>query len=858
MTNLLFLTPYNGSHMLKTLPATEQKKDIETICLSAQGAWLQQHNNATVEELCIDSRKIAHPEAALFVSISTRHRNGHAYIGNAYEKGVRNFIVTEDIDISKYPGANFIKVKDSVTALQQIAIANRKQYDIPCIGITGSNGKTIVKEWLYQLLAEDYNTLRSPKSYNSQIGVPLSVWMLGKEHELAIFEAGISQPGEMEKLERIIHPTIGIFTNIGEAHSEGFLNNRQKIKEKLLLFRFAKQLVFCKDHQELNQSIVEYLHQVKSEHEEDNIRPFRWSYKNDAELYISSVVKNENSTTITAVHNDSEQAITIPFTDPASIENAIHCWCVLLLMNIPAEKIAERMLKLTPVSMRLELKHGINDCTFINDSYNSDLTSLLIALEYLEQQKQHQHHTVILSDMQQIARPDGELYEEVADILGTKHVHRFIGIGPALYKNKAHFRKYKKMRSIFFKSTDDFLKNFHLITFNNEAILLKGARVFKFERISTLLEQKLHQTVMSINLSSLTHNLNVFRKRLKPGVKTMAMVKAFSYGSGSYEIAHRLQYAGVDYLAVAYTDEGIALRKGGITMPIMVMSPDTQTFDRMIAWKLEPEIFNLRSLQAFMQIAKTLQIEQYPVHIKLDTGMHRLGFSHDEVSELVRLLKDNNLLKVVSIFSHLAASEDPGEDDFTRKQAVDFDKMCTEIMAVLDHKPIRHICNSAAIARHPELHYDMVRLGLGLYGIDGSGSLQKELRQMGTLKTTIAQIKTVPAGEGVGYGHTDAADWERRIATISIGYADGYPRAMSNGESYVLIHGKKAKIVGRICMDMCMVDITSMPEVNEGDEVIVFGEGLSVNQLAKWAGTITYELMTGISQRVKRVYENEV
>lgn len=841
--------------MQKTVTAKEQKKDIEAIYSWVNGSWLQRSTDAVVEELCIDSRKIARPETALFVALKTRHRDGHSFIGNAYEQGVRNFLVSADVDTSLYAGANFIKVADTQIALQQLAIANRKQFDIPCIGITGSNGKTIVKEWLFQLLAEDYNTVRSPKSYNSQIGVPMSVWMMNKKHKLAIFEAGISQPGEMEKLEHIIQPTIGVFTNIGEAHSEGFLNDKQKIREKLLLFRRAKQLVYCKDHHELNQGIAEYVRNIK---EDNNLQLFTWSQKKGADLWIKDIVKNPGKTNITAEYRGNAIEINIPFTDPASVENAIHCWCVLLLLNVEQAVIADRMQHLVPVSMRLELKHGINDCTFINDTYNSDLTSLLIALEYLEQQKQHPHHTVILSDMFQIARPDGELYEEVANIISAKHIQRFIGIGPALYKNKALFRKHKRMRSIFFKSTDDFLKSFHLITFSNEAILLKGARVFAFERIGTLLEQKVHQTVMSINLSSLVHNLNVFRKRLQPGVKTMAMVKAFSYGSGSYEIAHRLQYAGVDYLSVAYTDEGIALRKAGITMPIMVMSPDTQSFDRMVAWKLEPEIFNMRSLQAFMQIAQTLHIDNYPVHIKLDTGMHRLGFTSAELDELVPALKDNPYIRVVSIFSHLAASEDVSMDDFTLRQAAEFEQMCDVITEVLPDKPMRHLCNSAAIARHPELHYEMVRLGLGLYGIDGSGALKKELKQLGTLKTTIAQIKTVPAGEGIGYGHTDAAEWERRTATISIGYADGYPRALSNGESYVLIHGKKAKITGRVCMDMCMVDVTHIPEAKEGDEVIVFGEGLPVTRLAEWAGTIAYELMTGISQRVKRVYENEI
>lgn len=845
--------------MAKSTQVTEDKTTIATIAKWTAATWLQKEDKtSTVEKLTIDTRKIAVPESSMFIAIATRHRDGHDFIATAYELGVRNYLISKEIDATPYQGANFLKVDNTVIALQQVAAQKRKQYHIPCIGITGSNGKTIIKEWLYQLLSEDYNTVRSPKSYNSQIGVPLSVWLMQQEHELAIFEAGISQPGEMELLEKMIQPTVGVFTNIGEAHSEGFLNDRQKIKEKLLLFRNTKQLVYCKDYQELNQCVIEYTRHLKHDTDNSSIQLFTWSYKPDADLVIKEVIKNAGKATIQAEYNNELLQITIPFTDPASIENAIHSWCVMLLMNIPKDTIEQRMQHLAPVSMRLELKHGINDCTFINDTYNSDLTSLLIALEYLEQQKQHTQHTVILSDMLQIARSDMELYEEVAEIISHKHIQRFIGIGPALYKHKAIFRKHKKIRSIFFKSTDDFLKNFHLITFNNEALLLKGARTFRFERIGKLLEQKVHKTVMSINLSSLTHNLNVFRSKLKPGVKVMAMVKAFSYGSGSYEIAHRLQYSGVDYLSVAYTDEGIALRKAGITMPIMVMSPDTQSFDRMIAWELEPEIFNKRSLQAFTEIAATLQITQYPVHIKLDTGMHRLGFDTHDAQELVEILKGNERIKVVSIFSHLAASEDPSLDNYTREQAKNFDAICSTILPAIDDKPIRHICNSAAIARHPELHYDMVRLGLGLYGIDSSGSIQKELKQLGTLKTTIAQIKTVPAGDGVGYGKTSAADWERRIATISIGYADGYPRALTDSGAYVLIHGKKAHITGKICMDMCMVDITSMPEAQEGDEVIVFGEELSVTQVAEWAGTIAYELMTGISQRVKRVYENEV
>lgn len=829
--------------------------DIKQLAQWCNGEWLQKADDVAIEELCIDTRKIVQPESAVFIALKTSNRNGHSYIANAYEKGVRSFIISDEISTRAFPESNFIKVTDTNDALQQIAINKRKQYDIPVIGITGSNGKTIIKEWLHQLLVEDYNSVRSPKSYNSQIGVPLSVWLLREEHELAIFEAGISQPGEMEKLERMIKPTIGIFSNIGEAHSEGFLNNRQKINEKLMLFRNAKQLVYCKDHEELHQCIVQYVRQIKN-NDDENLKLFNWSQKYEADLRVTSIVKEHSSTTITALYNEEEISITIPFADNASIENVIHCWCVMLLLNISEENIEKHMQALTPVKMRLELRHGINDCTFINDTYNSDLTSLLIALEYLDQQKQHQHHTVILSDMLQIAKPDGELYEEVAEIISRKNIQRFIGIGPALYRHKSAFRKYKKLRSIFFKTTEDFLKNFHLITFNKEAILLKGARRFAFERISTLLEQKIHQTVLSINLSAIDNNLQVYRSSIKPSVKLMAMVKAFSYGSGSYEIAHRLQYAGVDYLSVAYTEEGIELRRAGITLPIMVMSPDTQSFDRMIAWKLEPELYNLTSLKTFIQIAQTLNVQHYPVHIKLDTGMHRLGFEPNDIKELVQQLKDNEYLDVKTVFTHLSASEDKQHDDFTKQQAARFDDMYKEITKVLSYKPIRHASNSAAIARHPELHYDMVRLGLGLYGIDTSGILQKKLQHPGRLKTTIAQIKHIPAGDSIGYGRRGRSGDERRTATISIGYADGYPRTL-NDDAYVLIHNQKAPIQGSICMDMCMVDITNIPEAKEGDEVIVFGEQLPVSKLAEWSNTIPYEIMTGISQRVKRIYENE-
>lgn len=830
---------------------------IERIGKWCHADWLNTGDTTSVvEELAIDSRSIAHPENALFVALKTATRDGHDFITDAWQKGVRNFLVSNNANYEALTNSNVLWVKDTVTALQQIAAAHRKQFKIPVVGITGSNGKTIVKEWLAELLGADRNIVKSPRSYNSQIGVPLSVWQMSADHQLAIFEAGISQTGEMEKLERIIQPDIGLFTNIGEAHSEGFLNTRQKINEKLVLFRHVKQLVYCTDQLQLHECIVQYMHHLRGNDSRSGIQIFTWSRRQEADLQVTHVNSHNGRTEIRATFDRNHISITIPFTDEASIENAIHCWCTLLLLGIDSKDIKERMAVLQPVSMRMEIKHGINDSTIINDTYNSDLTSLQLALNYLEQQKQHAHHTVIMSDILQPGKRDLDLYDEVAEYISRRHVQRFIGIGPSLYKNKASFRKYKHVRSIFFKSTDQFLKNFHMLTFEKEAILLKGARVFTFEKISMLLEQKVHQTVMQIDLSALRHNLDVYRSLLCPGVKTMAMVKAFAYGSGSYEIANLLQHAGIDYLAVAYTDEGVALRRAGIKVPIMVMSPDATSFDRMIAWKLEPELYNFRSFHAFVNIANALQVSQYPVHIKLDTGMHRLGFNPADIETLGTQISTQHCIKVASIFSHLAASDDAAEDDFTAAQANKFDQMSAALMAFIPYKPLRHISNSAGIARHSNLQYDMVRLGLGLYGVDGGAELRNKLRLISTLHTSIAQIRDVPAGDNIGYGHHTIAGRDMRVATICIGYADGYPRAMGKGNAYVLIKGQKAHTIGSVCMDMCMVDITDIPDVAEGDEAIVFSNELSVTQLAKWANTIPYEIMTGISQRVKRIYTN--
>lgn len=821
------------------------------------GRWQHpQQEDLQIRHLATDSRSLQDPGSSLFIALSSPRRDGHQFLRQTYESGVRAFLVSQEVDTTAFPDAGIIVVPDTLKALQQIAAAHRKQFDIPVIGITGSNGKTIIKEWLHQLLHRKYNIVRSPKSYNSQLGVPLSVWLMEPEHQLAIFEAGISHPGEMDNLERIIRPTIGIFTNIGEAHSEGFMNLRQKINEKLVLFRQARQLVYCCDQPELRECIIPYVRQLRGNDAEAPITLFSWSMKGDADLRIVQSVQEGHFTVLTGVYQDQELSIRVPFTDAASIENAIHCWAVLLLMGYADEDTLAEMERLQPVAMRLELRHGINSSTLINDTYNSDLTSFSIALDYLMQQSQHQQHTVILSDMAQMALPGGQLYEKVAELVHTKKVQRFIGIGPELYKHRSLFRKHRRLRSIFFKSTKDFLEQFHLLTFGQEAILLKGARAFEFEKISLLLEEEIHQTVLSINLSALTHNIGVYRSKLGTGQKLMAMVKAFSYGAGSYEIAQALQHSGVDYLTVAYADEGVALRRAGIRLPIMVMSPDAIAFDRMIAWKLEPELFNFRTLEQFIHMARHLGVSDYPVHIKLDTGMHRLGFEAADIPMLIQRLQESPELKVASIFSHLAASEDAALDFFTKEQGRRFDALSRPLLEALSYRPLLHLCNTAGIARHPELHYDMVRLGLGLYGIDSSGIYQNELQPVGALRCTIAQIKQVAAGETIGYNRAGVAATDKRIATISIGYADGYPRFLGHGRAHVLINGRPAPTVGVICMDMCMVDVTGIPAA-EGDSVLVFGPGLPMSQVAAWAETIPYELMTGISQRVKRVYVNE-
>jgi alanine racemase len=826
--------------------------EIESI---VKGKILTSGNNVVIDNLLLDSRKIAHPSSSLFIPIVTNRRNAHQFIDDVHQGGVSCFLVSEDIDTSTYKNCWIIHVENTLTALQQLVAWQRAKFSIPIIGITGSNGKTIVKEWLYQLLESDFKIVRSPKSFNSQIGVPLSVWEIKPEHTLGIFEAGISQAGEMDNLEKIIKPSIGLFTNIGETHNEGFLNMRHKINEKLNLFKNASTLIYCRDYHELHDCILQFSTQLKNNIDKD-LQLISWSRKGEADLLINATQKENAHTIINAVFEEREISIQIPFTDDAYIEDSIHCWLTMLHLKISDELIAQRMQKLAHIAMRLELIKGINNCTVINDSYNSDVSSFIIALDFLAQQTQHDDKTVILSDILQSGR-DNELYDEVAELLKQKKIKRLIGIGDSIYRNKSVFRLNRKLNSTFFKTTDEFLNSIDTTSFENESILIKGARKFEFEKIAKRLEDRIHQTVLEINLNALVQNLNVYKSLLRNNTKIMGMVKAFSYGSGSFEVANKLQFEGIDYVAVAYTDEGILLRKNGIELPMMVMNADDNTFDLLIEWNLEPEIYNMRSLQKILQTAQDADRIQYPIHIKLDTGMHRLGFEETELDALIDILLLHKELKVASVFSHLSGSEEVELDEFTAKQAALFIKMTGHMKEQLGYDFAMHLCNSSGIVRHPELHFDMVRLGLGLYGFDSSATISKQLKNVSRLKTIISQIKKVPVTETVGYNRKGILQRDTIIGTVCVGYADGIPRRLGNGIGRMFINGQAAPIVGNVCMDMCMLDITDINNVQEGDTVIVFGEELPVTELAKWAGTIPYEILTGISQRVKRIYYEE-
>lgn len=806
-------------------------------------------NNKTIKYLLIDSRKITSAENSLFFALVTKKNNGHNFIPELYEKGVRNFVVSELPEShTAFFHANFILVKDTLVALQVLATRHRQQFSIPVVGITGSNGKTIIKDWLYQLLSPDKKIVRSPKSYNSQIGVPLSVWQMQPEHELAIFEAGISEPEEMKKLQPIINPTIGIFTNIGSAHEKNFINIRQKVGEKLNLFTKVNTLIYCSDNFDIQDRIIQS-GILKPGHD------FTWGSKHKADLAILTIEKAQKQSVVTANYKSENIAIVIPFTDDASIENAIHCWALMLYLGYEPAVIAERMTALTPVAMRLELKAGINNCSIINDSYSSDFNSLSIALDFMAQQNQHKKKTVILSDILQSSLSDSELYEEISKLLVSKGVTRIIGIGPSVSKHEKLFT----IEKTFYSTTDLFLNSVQTSSFHNETILIKGARVFEFEQISRMLQQKSHETVLEINLNALVHNLNYYQSKLANGTKIMAMVKALSYGSGGFEIANVLQYHNVDYLAVAYADEGIELRRAQISTPIMVMNPEEESIDLLNKYNLEPEIYNFRTLCFLIESINNSEAkipQKFPVHIKIDTGMHRLGFLPEETDELITVLKQNENIVVKSVFTHLAASENAKEDDFTRKQIQSLLDVCNRFKAEFSEPFMVHVLNSSGISRFMDAHFDMVRLGIGLYGISFYEDEQQNLQNVSSLRTTISQIRHITAADTVGYGRSWKAPKDSTIAVVPIGYADGLSRKLGNGNGFLFVNGKKAPIIGNVCMDMCMLDITGI-EAKEGDTVHVFNDPASIKELAAKLDSIPYEILTSVSSRVKRIYYYE-
>lgn len=786
-----------------------------------------------VENISIDSRSMQNNSSTLFFALRGQNHDAHNYIAQLIENGVCFFVVDHIPDAAKGK-ANFLVVENTIKALQETARYYKKQFQFPTIGITGSNGKTIVKEWLNFLLSPDYSVVRSPRSYNSQVGVPLSVFGINENHDLGIFEAGISSKGEMSKLEAIIQPTIGVFTHIGTAHDDGFDTLEEKIAEKMQLFKNCEVVVLQK-----NEVIEKHIHQPT----------FTWSFDDKSgAVFVEVLLQINNSTSLCIHYNSNSFSVTIPFQDTIAVENAMSCICTLLYLAVDENTIADRIQNLYEVEIRLQAKKGINDCMLIDDSYSSDYQSLKMALDFLEQQKFYQKKTIILSDIFQGGLPIEKLYQKVALAIQNNKIDRIIVIGETI-------SKYLKDVSnlISFASTAEFLNRFNTESFQNETILIKGARSFNFDEIVVLLEEKKHETVLEINLDAISNNLNFYKSKIKPETKIMVMVKAFGYGNGGYEIAKLLEHNKVDYLGVAFADEGIELRKAGIKLPIMVLNPENGSFNAMIAYDLEPEIYSITGLQAFLKLAQKKNIASYPIHLKLDTGMHRLGFESEALDELISLLKNNNFVQIKSVFSHLSASDDVAFAAFTELQFERFRKYSEKIITALDIQPIRHILNTSGIFNYSEMQFEMVRLGIGLYGVGNSEIENKNLQNVSTLKSVISQIRIVNEGESIGYGRKYRVEKPIKVATIPIGYADGIRRAWGNEKGYVMIHNQKANILGNVCMDMMMVDITNI-DCNPSDEVIVFGKNPSVIDMAKQLETIPYEILTSVSQRVKRVF----
>lgn len=810
------------------------------------GAHRYGEHAASIGFLLTDSRSLCFPEETLFFALKSGRNNGHDFIPDLYRRGVRNFVVDTlpENRETTYPDANFLKVISPIEALQRLAERHRDEYSIPIVGITGSNGKTIVKEWLFQLLSPSMAVTRSPRSYNSQIGVPLSVWLLSEQTQMGVFEAGISQPGEMAALRDIIQPTVGVITNIGSAHQENFNTLDEKVEEKLKLFHDTDVIIYPADDPTIARCVAAGNYTG---------RHMAWSQKDpDAPLYISRIDKSGSETKISYIYNKGEsQTYTLPFIDEASVENSITCLAVCLTLGLAAKRIDEGMANLEPVAMRLEVKQGQHGCTLINDSYNSDINSLDIALDFISRRPDHKgrRRTLILSDIPQSGLAKEQLYREVSDLCVKRGVEKFIGVGKDLMSEAASIQVAEKY---FFADTASFIKSDTFRTLRDEVILIKGARAFGFDNISELLEQKVHETILEVNLRALVDNLNFYRSYMKPETKLVAMVKANAYGSGAVEVAKTLQDHRISYLAVAVADEGVTLRKNGITSNIMIMNPEMTAFKTMFDYDLEPEVYSFRLLDALVKAARHEGITNYPVHIKLDTGMHRLGFNpKTDMDELIARLKSQNAIIPRSVFSHFVGSDCDDFDNFSKMQFELFDEASRKLQAAFPHKILRHIDNSAGIEHFPERQLDMCRLGLGLYGIDSRDN--RILNNVSTLKTTILQIRDVPKEETVGYSRKGHLTRDSRIAAIPIGYADGLNRHLGRGNCYCLVNGQKAPYVGNICMDVAMIDVTGIP-CKEGDSVEIFGDHLPVTVLSDVLDTIPYEVLTSVSDRVKRVY----
>jgi alanine racemase len=797
-----------------------------------------------ISHLITDSRSVTNPENSCFIAISGKNHDGHHYIPRLYQQGVRCFMVEQDYKINKeLSEANYLIVANSLKEFQNLVIHKRNRYNCPVIGITGSNGKTIVKEWISQLIGSTKILVRSPRSYNSQIGVPLSVWQLNANSELGIFEAGISQKGEMEKIAPIISPTIGLITNIGAAHQENFSSRKEKLLEKLKLFTNSQVIIYCADLPFIHEGIRELYPDKKS---------ISWGTNKNADLRVVYKKSSASLTLVECIWQNEAFKLSIPFGDYVSFENSMHAISILLYLGYTLKYISQAVEKLVPVAMRMELKEGVNDCILINDSYNSDISSLALSLDFLNQQskKENEHKTLILSDIYQSGIESTTLCKKINDLLKQKNITRLIGVGKTLKQHADIF----EMDAVFYSTTGEFLQSISHNSFINEAILIKGSRNFEFEKVCSFLEKQHHQTCLEINLNALVDNLNFYRSKLKNTTKVLAMVKAFSYGSGSYEIANILEHQKVDYLGVAFADEGVELRKSGISLPIIVMNPEAKSFPVMLEHQLEPEIYSFKVFHEFLTELKKEGISSYPIHIKLDTGMKRLGFVASEMETLIELLMANPELRVKSAFSHLAAADEAKFDTFTKQQIDTFTSLTSQLENKLNYSFIKHILNSAGILRFPDAQLNMVRLGIGMYGI---GIIeQKKLKSVTRFKSYISQIRQVKAHETIGYNRKGELPYDAEIAIVPVGYADGLNRRLGNGVGKMIVNRQHSRIVGNICMDMCMIDVTGL-NAKEGNEVEIFGLENPVEELAKELDTIPYEIFTSISRRVKRIYYYE-